>query len=182
MYVCMYVCTYAHIYIYVYTYIDIYIHICIFIYCRRIFDWFSIDFYIFLTHVRTTLCVNRMWIAYELHTTVCKSYVNHIRFTYHGEEKRGEGRRGEERRGGNGRGEKRRGGENQLTQRSNVHALNKRSKVGIHAKSNRHANQLTQRSNVHALNKGSKVGIHARSNRHFFLSPEQKMNSVHTQA
>ena len=38
--------------------------------------------------------------------------MNHIRFTYHGEEKRGEGRRGEERRGGNGRGEKRRGGEN----------------------------------------------------------------------
>ena len=28
----------------------------------------------------------------------------------------------------------------------------KRSKVGVHAKSNRHANQLTHRSNVHAVN------------------------------
>ena len=35
--------------------------------------------------------------------------------------------------------------------------IDKRSKVGIHARSNRHANQLTQRSNVHALNIRSKV-------------------------
>ena len=40
----------------VYTYIVIYI--CIFIYCRRIFDRFSIDLYTCLTQVRTKLYVN----------------------------------------------------------------------------------------------------------------------------
>ena len=45
-----------------------------------IVDGFSIDFrlllYIFMTHVRTTVCVNRMCIVYDLHRTICKSYVN----------------------------------------------------------------------------------------------------------
>ena len=41
---------------------------------------------------------------------------------------------------------------------------------------------IIHRSNVHALHKRSKDGIHARSNRHCFSSPEQKVTAVHTQA
>ena len=53
-------------------------------------------------------------------------------------------------------GERERGRERDRA-RDRKREIDKRSKVGIHARSNRHADQLTQRSNAHALNIRSKV-------------------------
>ena len=53
-------------------------------------------------------------------------------------------------------GERERGRERDRA-RDRKREIDKISKIGIHARSNRHANQLTQRSNVHALNIRSNV-------------------------
>ena len=77
----IYIHTHIYIYSYIYIYIFIYLYIYMFTYLN-IVDCYSIDVrlivYIFLTHCRTTVCVNRILIAWNPYTTTCKLYVNRI--------------------------------------------------------------------------------------------------------